>query len=251
MAYLTKTIPLWEKWNKEALMAKHQEIGDREFSRGWKQQALSSDEVLFRPEFIEQCLDPAMSLFFPGDIREEVAPKSYEIYMGVDLAIAKASSKGDYFVICVIAVDRQRYHRRIVGLYKGRGLTFNEQLLKVALWADFFNPDLIFVESNAYQAAFTQELARKTDLPVKAFTTTAVKKTDLDIGLPRMSVEVENSRWTFPMAPGPTRELTLQLVQELKTYPIGRNDDMLMAMWFARCAAAFVDIKIEKRVRVI
>jgi hypothetical protein len=253
MAELIKEIPFWQKWGKEELSRKREEVGSREFARGWMQRALSADETLFRQEHIDQCLNTDRKLIFPGsDNLEDAVPRKTDlIYMGVDLAIAGKASQGDYFVITVISVDRKKYHRTLIGLYRNRGLTFNEQLKKVELWAGFFKPDTILVETNAYQEAFTQELSRTTDLPVKSFKTTAVNKHDMQDGLPRMSVEFENAKWTIPYAPGMTREVCAVLVAELATYPLSKHDDTLMSLWFARNAATMIETRVEKRIIIV
>ncbi len=249
---LRQTIPLWKsKWPESELRKKCDEIGPREFARGWRQQALVDDELLFQPKFIEQCLDHKRVLMFPGDEVDQIAPKSHGVYMGVDLAIAGSASAGDYFCIVIISVDPKHFDRKILGVYRDRGITFNTQIETIQYWSSFFNPSLIFVESNAYQASITQELNRTTDLPVKAFTTTSLKKSDLDNGLPRLSVELENTRWSIPYAEGATRDMSNLLISELKSYPIGRHDDILMALWFARCAAAHVDTRVRKRIKII
>jgi phage terminase large subunit-like protein len=254
MAIIVRDIPLWEKWGTEQLERKRDSVGEREFARGWRQRALAEDETLFRKEHIDAALDPERRLYWPGsDKREDVCPKSYSVYFGVDLSIAGKKSAGDYFTIFVIAVDKNRFQRYIVGIYHNRGLTFNEQIRKVEEWNDFFKPKSIFVENNAYQDAFIQELSRRSgdELPVTAFTTNAVNKIDIEEGLPRVSIEFEKERWVIPMAPGPTRQLTDILVGEMSTYPVGKHDDMVMAMWFARQAAVYKEDKVEARIYVV
>ena len=168
MGVLKTEIGLWEgKWSPSALKRRRKEIGEREFSRGWRQRAVSDEEVLFKLEHIEACKSFKHKLFYPGYDDTEEIPKSFGIYMGVDLAITSAKNKGDYFAITVIGVDRKEYTRRILGFYRNRGLTFNEQLLKVEQWGDYFGPHSIFVESNAYQQAFTQELKLEMLLPTR------------------------------------------------------------------------------------
>jgi len=244
-------MPLWEKWDKQSLLNKRAEIGPREFGRGWQQRALVDSELLFQPKFLEACLGYNDKLFFPGDSLDGIVNKSSNVFMGIDLAIAGSESQGDYFVISVISVDTSKFHRQILGIYRERGLTFNEQINTIERWAAFFNPILIFVESNAYQVSITQELQRTTTLPVKGFTTTSIRKSDLESGLPRMSLEFENERWTLPYADGTTRELITTLMEEMKTFPLGRHDDILMSLWFARSAAVDIDKKINKRIRVV
>lgn len=252
MAVLQKKIPLWEKWNEERLRLKEQEVTTREFNRGWRQKAISDEDMLFRPEHVEQCWDASRILYFPGDdLSEVMRNKNHYRFMGVDLAIADASSKRDYFVMSVISVNPKTFHRTLLSLYRRRGLTFNQQIEVAERWAEAFDPTWVYVENNAYQQAFIQEAKRVTSMPVKAFTTTAVRKADLEAGLPRLSVEFEQKKWTIPYAEGVTRDLTDHLSNELKSFPLGSYDDCVMSLWFARNAAADVANRVVKRVRVI
>jgi len=251
MAILHKDIGLWEdRWNEKALRKKCLEIGTREFARGWRQQALSADEMLFNEEWLEASIDPTTSLSFPGEPAPPI-PSTYGVYMGVDLAIAGGKDSGDYFVITVIAIDSKKFNRQLIGMCRTRGISFNDQIETIELWSNHFNPSLIFVESNAYQEAIIQELHRRTPLPVRSFKTTSVNKTDIENGLPRMSVEFEQSRWKLPSKGEASYDLTNLLVSEMRSYPIGKHDDCLMSLWFARSAATNIEIRTPKRIKII
>jgi len=251
MAILQKDIPLWDFWSEESLRAKRDLIGARDFDRGWRQIALSDSEVVFKEQYIDECCSNKHILYYPGDDKGIFCPKGCFTFMGVDLAIAAKSASGDYFVITGIMVDPKTKHRTLVTLYRNRGLTFNQQLQMVENYADFLDPTYIYVENNAYQQAFVQELTRTTALPVEPFTTTAIKKTDLEFGLPRLAIEIEHLRWTFPVGNKISRETTEILLQELKTYPLGRHDDVLMSCWFARAAASHIESRVEKTIYII
>jgi len=250
---LTAQVPLWEKWNAKVLKNKEEEVGKREFARGWRQQPLATDDILFRPEHVEECIDSEAELYFPGQENtfRGTFPESYKCFMGVDLAIATKKSQGDFFCISIIVCDKTTRRKTLVGMFRDRGLTFSEQIRKIELWADYFDPNLIMVENNAYQEAIVQELKRKTDLPVKSFTTNAVNKNDLENGLPRMAVEFEKHNWTIPMMGEDERDLCGILINELTSYPIGRHDDTMMALWFARRAAIDSISYVSKRIFVV
>jgi phage terminase large subunit-like protein len=253
MAVLQKQIPLWQRWSADALKSKRDIVGSRDFDRGWRQIALSEDELTFRPEHVDRCVSKSNILHFPiaGASKKDFCPPGHYSFMGVDLAIASKSAGGDFFVIVGIIVDAKTGHRTVVSIYRQRGLTFDQQLKVVEMYADFLDPTFVYVENNAYQQAFVQELQRRTALPVEPFTTTAVKKSDLDYGLPRMALEIEQQKWTFPMGNAVSIDLTSILLSELKTFPISRHDDCLMALWFARCAAAHIEKRVEKNIYVL
>ena len=165
MAQLRTTVPFWSKWDGTRLKLKQEEVGSREFDRGWRQKALSDDEALFRESFITPCISHTAVMATLLDPHfKEAYPRNTKFYMGVDLAIAASKSKGDYFVITTIACSKDSQSKSIVNIYRDRGLSFNQQLQKVIEYGEFFKPDLIVVENNAYQDALSQELKRVSDL---------------------------------------------------------------------------------------
>lgn len=252
MAVLEAKIPLWSKWNEKALRLKEEEVGSREFARGWRQRALSDDETLFKEQFVKQCISDSDILHLPGPYRlKDKFPRSYKVFMGVDLAIAASKSRGDYFTITTIITDKDYFKKQIIGFFRNRGLTFNEQIRKIESLAEFYQPNKIIVENNAYQEAVIQELHRTTDLPVEPFTTHAVNKFDLEEGLPRLSVDFERGKWIIPYGDDITRESMSILINELLAYPVGAHDDTIMSLWFAYKAAMLSIQSVEKRIYIV
>jgi hypothetical protein len=252
MARLTKDVPVWEKWGPNELKRKREEIGSREFDRGWRQRAISSDQLLIQPAHIDACKNFETELLYPGDPDCEIYSKGkWSTFMGVDLAIAGTEKAGDFFVITVIAVERPSFKRHLVGVYRQRGLTFKSQLEVVQQHDEAWSPTLVCVENVAYQDAFVQELQRTTPIPVHPFATSAINKHNLESGLPRLAVEIEQTRWSFPWAEGKTRDVVGMLTNEMINYGVARHDDMLMSLFFARIAATQVKVNTTKRVRVI
>jgi len=252
MARLTKEIDLWSKWDSVALKRKRAEIGEREFSRGWRQRAISSDDMLIQPAHVDKCKDFEAELLYPGDPDCKIFSQGkWSVFFGVDLAIAGVESGGDFFTLIAIAVDRPSFKRRIIGMHHSRGLTFKSQLEIVEQWDEAFNPTLVCVENVAYQDAFVQEIKRTTSIPVHPFATSAISKHNLESGLPRLAVEIEQTKWTIPWAEGKTREQMQILENEMINYGVARHDDALMALFFSRIAATQVKVSTAKRVRVI
>lgn len=252
MAHLQTVIPFWEKWNGDRLRIKQEEVGSREFDRGWRQKALSDEEALFRENIVKGCIDnnAVMATLLDKDPRARY-PSGYTTFTGVDLAIASTKSKGDYFVITTIAVSKDLETKYIVNMFRQRGLTFKEQLNKVIEYGEHFQSSLIVVENNAYQDALVQELKRTSDLPIQAFTTHAVNKNDFQGGLPRLSVEFEKQRWHLPYGDDFSKEQTGILVNELITFPIGTHDDTIMSLWFANKACELLANRMQKRIFVV
>lgn len=256
MAQLITQIPFWAKWDGERLKKKENEVGSREFARGWRQRALSDEEALFREEYVRKCIDPTLSMIHMDQtpIRDKIA-KSHNCYMGVDLAIAKTSAtakaKGDYFVITTVVCPPDGSFKRIANIYRNRGLSFNDQINTIIRYGNYFKPKLLLVENNAYQEALVQELSRVSDLPVQAFTTHAVNKTDMSDGLPRLALDFEKSKIQIPMKDEYSREMSNVLINELISYPIAVHDDTIMSLWFATKAYTLSWQIVEKRIFVV
>ncbi|KKL11596.1 hypothetical protein LCGC14_2544220, partial [marine sediment metagenome] len=108
-----------------------------------------------------------------------------------------------------------------------------------------FGPRLIWVESNNAQSWAVQELIETTDCPVKG-KATGGNKYDLDDGIPALAMEFENNKWIIPYGDPNTRKLVDIFIEELASYPIGSTSDILMATWFATCAAKEYERGIKK-----
>lgn len=84
------------------------------------------------------------------------------VYMGVDPAISLASN-ADRFVITVIGVTESN-EVFLLDQYADR-IPFPEQLLKIEEYYLRFKPELVGIESNAYQAALVQQTERLSSMP--------------------------------------------------------------------------------------
>jgi phage terminase large subunit-like protein len=84
------------------------------------------------------------------------------VYMGVDPAIS-LSSNADRFVITIIGVaDSNEVF--LLEQYADR-IPFSEQLLKIEEYYLKYKPELVGIESNAYQAALVQQTERLSSMP--------------------------------------------------------------------------------------
>jgi len=220
--------PIWpSKWPEEMLRRRCEEIGKREFDRSFRNIALSSEDTLFKDEFIEACFVDAVA-----------PPKGLKTFAGVDLAAGKGK-KAKFNVLFTIAVDRKgrRWRQEIL-----RGRFTAPQFARIIIAAyDRFNHEAIMVENNAYQESMIEwmrELGRK-DVPIVGFTT-GKNKLDLNIGLPSLAVEMQNGAWAIPRANkhDPTCMCNDCIwINELRSYPIGETSDIVMAQWMAKEAA--------------
>jgi phage terminase large subunit-like protein len=90
------------------------------------------------------------------------AMEKMRYYIGVDPAVSM-SGKGDRFVITVVAVSRQN-EVFLIDQYAAK-IPFVDQLEKIQEYHIRYKPDIIGIESNAYQAALVQQAERLPSMP--------------------------------------------------------------------------------------
>lgn len=207
---------LWPgKWDIETLQSLKRELMLSAWRRMYMCEAVSDEEAMFLAQAVE-------------DAKREMPAPGFENARwgaGVDLA---RSAEGNYFVVLVgcQTADGQKH---LVAMTRRRGVRFPAQVGEISAAYEEFPLDGIKVESNGYQRVILDELEDKR-LPVTGYTTTAVSKRDLELGIPGLASEVERGEWTIWDAAG---ELA-PVVDEAKAYPNGEHDDTVMAWLFLR-----------------
>jgi len=222
--------PVWpEKWPRERLKKRFEEIGSVAFNRNFRLQPLGEEDRMFKISWVQRSQDFSLSA---NDERFEDMPK----FAGVDLALG-ASEGSSFTVIFVIAVDKNDRRYPIYILRKK--MTSPEIASAILDTLERYQPELMLVESNFMQIHILQwlEVVAPRKYPIEPFLTGA-QKADLDVGLPALALEFEKGMWTLPMGdfPHPTDcdcpYCTFS--NEMISYPFGGHTDILMACWFAR-----------------
>ncbi len=224
------------RWNIKQLRRKKKEIGPVAFGREILCLPITDDISIF-PSYLFPPLRDMQLCMRPT--KEQIKERGWEIYFGVDIA-RSANVGADFFVIFCLAKDRQGM-RYIVDIHRSKGLGFRKQLETLTLLADRYNPALVFIESNAMQQIYTDEMRRMTDIPVREFVTLATNKYPLDRGVPGLRIVLENEKLTIPKGDEYSRRMSTIWETEAsqfgyvdgKLQGIGVHDDTVMAWWFA------------------
>ena len=104
-----------------------------------------------------------LKYYTEDDLRDSEGNKiKLRRYMGVDPAVSM-SGKGDRFVISVVGVSDSN-QVFLLDQYAAR-IPFVEQLEKIEEYYINWKPDIIGIESNAYQAALVQQAERLPSMP--------------------------------------------------------------------------------------
>ena len=116
-------------------------------------------------------------------------------------------------------------------------MDFSAQIEKIIELNARFNPVIIELETNNFAMAFNQVLAEISDLPIKPFNTTRMKKEAL---IHTLQLHFERNHLSIPFKDeGATRRHMNALINELSTFTmldngrmesLGGHDDMVMAL---------------------
>ena len=228
--------PLWpERWGYEALMQRKSEVGSLKFTREYMVIPISTGTSLFNPEHLSVCKDLGKTEILRMRQRKN---KGYTYYVGVDPAI---STDGDYNVIIVLEVDENR-NKQIVFVDRQKNVEFRENINKLKLIGELFQPESIYLETNTFAKSFTQELRDITDLNVHDFTTTRKKKQEIILNL---QMNIENHKIIFPRGNEESRRMSDLVIEELSMFSItdsgkfegvGAHDDLVMGLALANAA---------------
>lgn len=226
----------------DALYAKRAEIGAVAFTREIMCQPISDELSVFPTHIFPPLFDESMTI---RPSRATIKAMGLSVFIGVDIA-RSANVGSDYFVCFVIGKDKRGNHY-VLDIIRRRGLKFRNQLAILNMVSQRYRPDLVFIESNAMQQIWTDEMRRMTDVPVKEFVTTAANKYPLDKGVPGLRILMENEKLVIPRGDPQSVALTDAWIAEMQQFGyiegrlqgIGSHDDMTMAFWFATEAAKY------------
>lgn len=227
---------LWpQRWTWDEMMKRKQSMGTLAFNRSYRNITANIDDSPFEEPWLQRALKL-------GANRKMIRTFDYAnwdlgqitISMGVDLAISKKAGS-DFTAITV--VGRLADGRKILLYAIRRKLSPAETRRTIKEVAKQFNPDIITVESNAYQASLQMDLADETDLPIEAYNTGG-EKYDEEVGINSLAVEFENGKWILPYAQDDLYTTTMvdHLLQGMREFSAGgdeHTEDLLMSLWFA------------------
>jgi len=222
-----------ERWSLEALNARRNDMTSIAFTREYLCKPIASEASLFPEEVLNKVKDEELSLsYYPHD------GEAYNYYIGWDPAIS-ADRRADYTCMMVIAVDENK-NKHIIHTHHEKGMDFSSQIDKIIELNARFNPVIIELETNNFAMAFNQVLNEISDLPIKPFNMSRMKKEAL---IHTLQLQFEQGKLSIPYKDeGGTRRLMNNLLTELSTFTmldngrmesLGGHDDMVMALALA------------------
>lgn len=243
---ITANKALWpERFDKAALDAIREEIGELRFTREFLCKPVGAGSTLFPPYLFEgepfnqfnARLGPRLSDGTPAHSWWR-AHGVNRFYAGVDIAVS-SNIRADWFCMFVVGLDNAS-NRWIVDIMRDQGLPYDVQRARVNDRCRLWHIELVTFEGNAAQRIYGDEFIRQTDIPVNLHFT-GNEKHHLEKGIPGIRTLLETHKYRCPRGEDPddhTIILTDQWIGELQSYTVdhtgkvvsvGEHDDVAMA----------------------
>lgn len=228
---------LWNKrYSLQTLLEKKETQGTINFSREHLCRPITSDSSIFPFSILEKSLIGTNLYTMVSNIESFPVPLE-RVGIGVDLAIS-SNVGADYTVMIVGGIDKEE-NLWILDVVRLHGASYDQQISQLKVLNMNFRPHIIQIESNGFQAMFSQ-MANKENLPVVSATTTSKTKNDLKTGLPGLALMFERGKVKIPHGDQRSKDLKDLIFTELSsiTYTdrglqsAGGHDDVAMAMIF-------------------
>ena len=206
-------------WPRRKLIERFKLIGQREFDRAFRLKPISTEDQIFKSDYIESC--KTSDFVLPS--------RETPVTFGVDLSLGESDCKTAIFILA----KKDQFFIPIK-VIKGKFSSPQTAKLIVDL-ANEYQPVNILVENNQYQGALIQWI--NAVYPAFPYTivgqaTTGLSKYSLRLGLMAFAGEFEKHRFILPKHDSDCNCDICSWIKDLEEYPIGETDDV-MASWLA------------------
>ena len=247
--YDKKEVLCPSRFTFEQLMAMRKHQGELKFDKEFMCVTYSSGAQLFSEQIIKQAKELGRDTVMYSSAKS-IDAQNWVYYLGVDCARA-GTAGGDYTVVIVLAYNTTTQEKRIVWMWRAKGLKIVEQVEHIAEISRNFNHPAILVEKNNIGQEFIDILVDNYNLNVEAFTTTKTNKEDL---IRFLVGAFENEKIIIPTGDEFSREQANIIELELSRFVVeittagnermkgsGRaHDDIVIALALAnRCSQSY------------
>ena len=240
-----------DRFTWEQLMAKKAIMGSRKFDKEFRGKVYSSGSQLFPAELRKRAMEIGRTWKLYSASQTSDANKWF-YYIGIDVARAGTAS-ADFTVATVIAFNSETQEKRIVWIWRKKGMKISEQVEEIAeISRNFGNPPIL-VEQNNIGQDFIDVMVDNYNLHVESFTTGAKgnKKDDL---IRFLINSFENEKIIMPTGNEFSKEHMDILNKELDRFVVEitragnevmkgsghSHDDMIMSLALAnRCSQSY------------
>jgi hypothetical protein len=176
------------------------------------------------------------------------------VVIGIDPAIS-GSEHADYTVALVVAYDRVTRDRRVLAVWRERGLGLNDQVRLARELAAMYGARLLVIEDNGFQRYIIDALHDCPELFGRLLPhTTGARRASLDEGIPALKLELIEGRWIMPCGDAASRHLARTWQGELGSFGwqdghlrgTDDHDDLVLASWFVEVGIRLL-VNLDRR----
>ena len=242
---------LWEdKFPPEELAARKAAMGTPSFGRAYRNRVQSEETQIFPLVFFHGGMYGKAPV--PGCVSRDLSYmdlllgwQAYDVttVIGIDPDLADEAKKArlgrgreqarrNYMGMVALGYSR-RIGKVIVLQVKREVMTWSRQKQEVGRWYGVFQPRLMVVEKNHYQAALAAQAGE--DFPTMPVLPvfTGMNKIDPMVGIEAMQPHFERGFFVIPYKTAYDQRLSDLLIDEFTHWPLWPTSDLLMAFWLA------------------
>ena len=229
---------LWpQRWAFKDLMDKRETQGNIIFSRENLCRPIVNEASIFPMSILVRSL-VRMENYTLVRNREDFPIKFNKVVVGCDFAIS-SSVGSDYTVLSVWGVQEESDEMWLLDLYREKGKSYMEQMQTLKAINVRFRPDVMVMETNAFQQIFAQESDRQ-GLPVVGHNT-GTEKNDLKTGWPSLAILFERGKIHIPIGDKHSEEVKDLIFSDLGSVAftdkglqsVSEHDDISSSFWLA------------------
>lgn len=187
-----------DRFTFDKLMQERESAGSLVFSREYLVVPISDDSTIFPWEFLKRSIIGMENVRLVDNI-ESYPVKLKRVVCGCDFA--ESGTVGADFTVYTVwgkGVDDNYY---LLYIYRAKGLSHNEQVMKICQIDQQFRPNEIVVEDNGFQKILADMAKQRGLRNIIPFTTTAGNKKDLRTGWPSLAALFERGALRCPYHP--------------------------------------------------
>lgn len=213
--------PLWD------LMKWKWDNGSKAFNTEYQNNPVDPDSMLFNPETFT---------YYTGDI--DYLSDDYEVAMGVDPAMGKSRTKGDYSAVVTTAKHKASGTIYVIDAF-GERINPRKLIEKVVEKVRQYQPTVIAAESIAAQEFIVDELKialKKANYPAEQRVKKIYHTSRKELRIEALEPSIENGTIQF------NRRHAL-LLEQFEQWGTGSHDDLLDGLEF--CVSALADTNVS------
>lgn len=190
-------------------------VGEAIFAQEYLLQPISLENDFFGTEMLDKSRHENLCMVLDYKKKQDE-----QVYLGVDFAVIEdkkhaEKTDSDYFAIVAIVYNTITGKRRILNMYRERGLSKMQQFNMLRIWDIRYEADKVGLETFAFLAWAKQDLSD--ELQKKIVDTSGKKgKMDVQTGIPSLQYEFEKEMFIVPYGDDLSKSIVNILFSELK-----------------------------------